>query len=180
MLTMKVLGVLPLAAITFGLRTHAHPNASHQVTVHLTSFTSQTVIVHVSATPGGVQVAGDTTGQFVESRTIRTPADLRVSATSDTLRLTTEGNLAIRVQFTEDATPSERALAPWGRRLMFVRVNGDLRPAAELMPAQPTRTVFTDSSLHAEQCESLPRGSDWRRICTPRDQSVSYRKPAPR
>ena len=178
--TMKVLGILPVVAIAIGLRPDARPSAGHAVTLHLTSFTNQSVVVHVSATPGGVQVAGDTTQPFVESHTIRTPADIRVSAATDTLRLTTDGNLAVRVHFTDGATSAERALAPWGRRLMFVRVNGDLRPTAELMPAQPTRTVFTDSSLHAEQCEPLPRGTDWRHLCTPRDQSVSYRKPAPK
>lgn len=141
MLTLKVLGLLPFAAIAYGLRADARPHAGHHVALHLTSFTGQSVVVHVSAIPGGVQVAGDTTQLFVESRTIRTPADIRVSATTDTLRLTTEGNFAIRVQFTDGATPSERALAPWGRRLMFLRVNGDLRPTAELMPAQPTGTV---------------------------------------
>ena len=151
MLTMKVLGILPVVAIAIGLRPDARPSAGHPVTLHLTSFTAQPVSVHVSATPGGVQVAGDTTQSFVESRTIRTPADIRVSAATDTLRLTTDGNLAVRVQFTDGATPSERALAPWGRRLMFVRVNGDFRPTAELMPAQPTRTVFTDSTAESSR-----------------------------
>lgn len=151
MLTMKVLGILPVVAIAIGLRPDARPSAGHPVTLHLTSFTAQPVSVHVSATPGGVQVAGDTTQSFVESRTIRTPADIRVSAATDTLRLTTDGNLAVRVQFTDGATPSERALAPWGRRLMFVRVNGDFRPTAELMPAQPTRAVFTDSTAESSR-----------------------------
>ena len=180
MTTVKLLGLLPFAAVGLGMRGDTAPPAGHQVMLRLTSFTSQVVVVHVSAKPIGVQFAADTSQHFDESRTVQTPIDLRVSATVDTLRITTDGNLAVRVQFTDGASAAERALAPWGRRLMFVRVNGDFRPNAELMPAQPTRTVFTDSVLHAEQCEPLPRGGDWRHTCTPRDQSVSYRKPQPR
>lgn len=176
MLIMKVLGFLPLAAIAVWPRVDAAPRAGHQVMLHLTSFTNQTVIVHVSALPAGVQLAADTSQHFVESRTVQTPVDLRISASADSLRVTTEGNLAIRVQFTDGASAAERDLAPWGRRLLFVRLNGDFRPTAEVQPAQPTRTVFTDSALHAAQCEPLPRGADWRRMCTPRDQGISYRK----
>ena len=103
--------------------------------------------------------------------------DLRVSAGADTLRITTDGNLPILVRFTEGASAAERVLAPWGRRLMFVRVNGEFRPNAELLPAQPTRTIFTDSTFRAEQCEPLPRDPTGARRCTLRDQAISYRKP---
>lgn len=34
------------------------------------------------------------------------------------------------------------------------------------------RTVFTDSLLHAEHCALVKRGEDWRRVCTPLDQSA--------
>jgi hypothetical protein len=179
MVALKVLGLLSVAAVALWGSAGDAPAAGHPVTLHLTSFTSQTVVVHVSATPAGVQLAADTSQHFVESRTVQTPVDLRVSASADTLRLTTGGNLAILVRFTEGASAAERVLAPWGRRLMFVRVNGEFRPNAELLPAQPARTVFTDSAFHAEQCEPLPRGVDWRQTCTPRDQAVSYRKPQP-
>ena len=178
MITMKALGLLPLAAIVIGMPAHTAPR--HQVTLHLTSFTRQVVVVHISAAPAGVQLMADTSQHFEESRTVQTPVDLRVSANVDTLRVTTDGNLAVRVEFTDGASAAERALTPWGRRLMFVRVDGDLRPNAEVMPAQPTRTVFTDSVLHAEQCEPVQRGADWRHMCTPRDQSISYRKLRPR
>jgi hypothetical protein len=179
-MTLKVLGLLPLAAVALWSRGHAASTAPRQVTLHLTSFTSQTVIVHVTALPAGVQLAADTSQHFVESRTVQTPVDVRISAGVDSLRLATEGNLAIRVQFTDSATAAERALAPWGRRLLFIRINGEFRPTSEVLPAQPTRTVFTDSNLHAEQCEPLPRGADWRRVCTPRDQGIVYRKRPPR
>lgn len=179
MVALKVLGPLSVAAVALWAGPGRMPVAAHAVTLHLTSFTSQTVIVHVSATPAGVQLAADTSQHFVEARTVQTPVDLRVSASADTLRLTTGGDLAILVRFTEGASAAERVLVPWGRRLMFVRVNGDFRPNAELLPAQPVRTVFTDSAFHAEQCEPLPRGADWRQLCTPRDQGVSYRKPQP-
>lgn len=180
MIASKLLGLLSVAAVALRPSAGSVPAAGHTVTLHLTSFTNQTVVVHVSATPSGVQLASDTSQHFVESRTVQTPVDVRVSASADTLRLATEGNLAIRVQFTEGASAAERGLAPWGRRLMFIRVNGEFRPNAELLPAQPARTVFTDSAYHADQCEPLPRGADWRRMCTPRDQSISYRKPQPR
>jgi hypothetical protein len=178
-MTVKVLGLLPLAAIAVWPRADAAPHAGHQVMLHLTSFTSQAVIVHVTALPAGVQLAADTSQHFDESRTVQTPVDVRISASADSLRLATEGNLAIRVQFTDGASAAERALAPWGRRLLFERLNGDFRPKAEMLPAQPTRTVFNDSALHAEQCEPVPRGADWRRMCTPRDQGISYRKRPP-
>jgi hypothetical protein len=86
-----------------------------------------------------VQLAGDTSRHFVESRTVQTPVVIRISADVDSLRLTTEGNMAIRVQFTDSATTAERALTPWGRRLLFLRVNGDFRLMGEVLPAEPTR-----------------------------------------
>lgn len=33
------------------------------------------------------------------------------------------------------------------------------------------RSVFNDSLLHIEKCEPTKPGEDWRRICTPRNQS---------
>ena len=115
-----------------------------------------------------------------DSLTVKTPADVRIDSSVKRLQLSTEGNLAIRVRFTEGASEKERALAPWGRRLTFVRAaDGDLEPEAEVVPAQPTRTVFTDSLLHAEQCASTRPNDDWRRICTPRDQSQTFVKPKP-
>ena len=136
-MTLKVLGLLPLAAIAVWPSAYARPQAGHQVVLHLTSFTSQTVIVHVAASPGGVQLAADTSQHFDESRTVQTPVDLRISARTDSVRLMTDSNRAIRVQFTDGASAAERALAPWGRRLLLVRVDGDFRPMAE---AQPVRT----------------------------------------
>jgi hypothetical protein len=180
MITVKLLGFFPLAATAIWLRAAAAPVPGHQVTVRLTAFTNQSVVVHVGATPVGLQLASDTTQHFVDSRTVQTPVDLRVSAIADTLRFTTEGNLPIRISFMDGASAAERALTPWGHRIKLARVNGDWRPEAEVIPAQPTRTVFTDSALHAEQCQPLPSGADWRRMCTPRDQGISYRKLPPR
>ena len=34
------------------------------------------------------------------------------------------------------------------------------------------RSVFTDSALHAKQCEPVRSGEDWRKVCTPKDQGV--------
>jgi hypothetical protein len=116
----------------------------------------------------------------VDSLRVKTPADVRLDSAVKRVQLSTEGNLAIRVRFTDGASEKERALAPWGRRLTFVRVaDGDLEPEAEVMPAQPTRTVFTDSLLHTEQCASTRPSDDWRRVCTPRDQRQTFVKPKP-
>jgi len=35
-----------------------------------------------------------------------------------------------------------------------------------------SRNVFTDSTLHAELCEPVKSGEDWRKVCTPKDQGV--------
>jgi hypothetical protein len=39
------------------------------------------------------------------------------------------------------------------------------------------RSVFTDSALHAELCEPVHSGEDWRKVCTPKDQSVRLPQP---
>ena len=176
MMAVKVLGLFPLAAMAIWLRAAAAPAPGHQVTLRLTAFTNQSAVVHVSARPGGLQLGSDTTQYFLDSVTVRTPTNIRVSATADTLRFLTDGNVAIRISFIDGASAAERAVVPWGHRIKLARVNGDWRPEAEVIPAQPTRTVFTDSSLHAQQCEPLPPGGDWRRMCTPRDQGLSIRK----
>lgn len=48
-------------------------------------------------------------------------------------------------------------------------------PPAEAKPAA-TRTVFTDSLLHAEHCAPTKPGEDWRKVCTPLDQALFIRK----
>jgi len=124
---------------------------------------------------GAIQRSGD-----VDSLTVKTPAGVRLDSAVKRVQFWTEGNLAIRVGFTDGASEKERALAPWGRRLTFVRgADGDLEPEAEVMPAQLTRTVFTDSLLHAEQCASTRPDDDWRQVCTPRDQRQTFIKPKP-
>ena len=51
-------------------------------------------------------------------------------------------------------------------------------PSAQTSTATSTavggRSVFTDSLLHAEKCEPTKPGDDWRRICTPLNQSEPY------
>jgi hypothetical protein len=44
-------------------------------------------------------------------------------------------------------------------------------PAAASSP-QASRSVFADSALHVELCEPLKQGEDWRKVCTPKDQSA--------
>jgi hypothetical protein len=53
--------------------------------------------------------------------------------------------------------------------------HGTQSRAPESAPRNAERTVFTDSALHAEKCEPLQRGEDWRRVCVPKDQSVQIR-----
>jgi hypothetical protein len=38
------------------------------------------------------------------------------------------------------------------------------------------RTIFTDSAMHAQQCEAQKPGEDWRSVCVPKDQSEAPRK----
>lgn len=40
-------------------------------------------------------------------------------------------------------------------------------PGVEVLPS-----VFTDSALHVERCQPLRAGEDWRKVCTPKDQSA--------
>jgi hypothetical protein len=37
--------------------------------------------------------------------------------------------------------------------------------------------VFTDSSVHAQQCEAVKPGEDWRVVCIPKDQRVPPPRP---
>lgn len=141
--------------------------------MHLTAFTNDTVVVHLASTPAGMTSATDSMQPLVGRLTVKTPADIRIGAAVQQLRLWTEGNLAVRVRFTDGASERERGLEPWGRSLFFVRTDGgDLQPQAEILPAQPERTVFTDSLLHDERCAALRPGDEWRHVCTPKDQAV--------
>ena len=52
-------------------------------------------------------------------------------------------------------------------------------PAAEASVPPAARTVFTDSVLHAERCAPVKPTEDWRRVCTPLDQSAPRPRRAP-
>jgi hypothetical protein len=39
--------------------------------------------------------------------------------------------------------------------------------------------VFRDSAMHEQYCEPVPPGTDWRKVCTPKDQRVIRVKPKP-
>lgn len=45
--------------------------------------------------------------------------------------------------------------------------------------ARSERTVFTDSAMHTRLCQPAKPGEDWRRVCTPLDQSVTPVKRLP-
>lgn len=138
---MRHLGLLSLLAVAVWL----HPDAAsrrnaHPVTLRLTAFTRDTVVIHIVESRRPVRPSADTAQHFVDTLTVRTPVDVRVDSAVQRLQLATERNLAILVRFTDGASEKERALAPWGRRLTFVRAaDGDLQPEAEVMPIQPTR-----------------------------------------
>ena len=48
------------------------------------------------------------------------------------------------------------------------------RVATSTPPAEE-RSVFTDSLLHVERCMPLALGTDWRKVCTPKNQAVKIR-----
>ena len=134
----SLLTLIPLAVLLGSSSMHrATPRGeAHPVTMHLESFVENSiVVVHLSSVPRGLRMADNSIA--IDSITVRTPADVRVSAEVKRLELRSEGNLAVRVSFTEGASTSERGMRAWGRRLLFVRVDGDLQQRAELMPAQP-------------------------------------------
>ena len=118
-------------------RIYPDAGVAHAVTMHLESFTGKGVVaVHLSSVPFGLR-ATDTSRVALDTLTVRTPADVRVTAEANRVELRTEGNLAVRVTFTDGASSSERAIRAWGRRLLFVRVDGDFQQSAEVLPALP-------------------------------------------
>ena len=138
---MRHLELLPLVAAAIWLQPDAPKQSPHAVTLRLTGFTPIAVVVHIVESRLALPLTAPTSQRFVDSLTVRTPVDVRVDSAIKRVQLSTEGNLAIHVGFTEGATEKERALAPWGRRLTFVRTeDGDLKPEAEVMPVQPTRS----------------------------------------
>lgn len=114
---------------------HLRKVPAHAVVVRVDGFTAERIVVRITSSPPGLEEPTDTTKRFPDTITVRTPAEVRVSAAVQRLELSTEGNLAIRVRFTNGASASERLLRPWGRRLLFRRVDGDLQPEAQLGPA---------------------------------------------
>jgi hypothetical protein len=47
------------------------------------------------------------------------------------------------------------------------------RSAPSAVPSrQAAQTVFTDSALHYKLCEPTKPAEDWRKVCTPKDQSA--------
>lgn len=138
---MRHLGLLTLVATAVWLQPDAASRQNaHPVTLRLTAFTRDTVVIHIVQSRRPVRPSADTAQHYFDTLTVRTPADVRVDSAVQRVQLSTERNLAIRVLFADGASEKERALAPWGRRLTFVRTaDGDLEPEAEVMPAQPTR-----------------------------------------
>lgn len=56
----------------------------------------------------------------------------------------------------------------------LLTVAGCHRPApSSTTTLRAERTVFTDSTMHAHFCQPTKPGEDWRRVCTPLDQSVA-------
>jgi hypothetical protein len=66
-----------------------------------------------------------------------------------------------------------RSLLTFAACLVAIVACQSRRSASPAPPeAHTQKTVFTDSLMHAERCEPLKAGENWRDVCTPRDQSV--------
>ena len=134
------LGVAVIGAT--GMR-GASGSPKHAVVMHLESFTSQAVDVHLKATPAGLQVVNRSGIPFPPDRvlkaemTVGTTADIRIGPDVQMLELSTPDNRAVKVQFTEGATDVEKRLRPWGRLLAFKRVEGNLQPSPKVFPVEP-------------------------------------------
>jgi hypothetical protein len=103
--------------------------------MRIESFSRDSVRVHLSSKPFGLQVRGDT-GIFPKGElTVSTPIDISVGAQVTELELSTLDNKAVRVQFTDGATDLEKRLHPWGRALSFKRDrDGNLQPETKVIP----------------------------------------------
>ena len=53
------------------------------------------------------------------------------------------------------------------------------RAVAGAAESRAERTVFTDSAMHVSLCQPTKPGEDWRRVCTPLDQSATPVKRLP-
>jgi hypothetical protein len=49
-------------------------------------------------------------------------------------------------------------------------------PPAVATATATQRTVFTDSLMHIERCMPMAPGTDWRKVCTPKDQALEIRR----
>src|SRR5690348_9665291 len=103
---MRHLGFLPLVAtVTWLHSSPASKSRDHAVTLHLTSFTGQAVVVHIVQSHRMPLSAGTIQRPVhVDSLTVKTPADVRLDSAVKRVQLWTEGNLAIRVRFTDGAS----------------------------------------------------------------------------
>jgi hypothetical protein len=117
------------------------PAPGHVVVIHIESFTHDSVRVHLSSNPFGIQVRGDT-GVFPKGEvTVTTPVDVTIGAEVMALQLSTLDNKAVRVLFTNGATETEKQLHAWGRLLSFKRDrDGNLQTETKVIPADPTRS----------------------------------------
>ena len=51
--------------------------------------------------------------------------------------------------------------------------------AASVDSSRLAALVFRDSAAHARYCQPVPAGTDWRTVCTPKDQGVRRVMPKP-
>ena len=59
--------------------------------------------------------------------------------------------------------------------LTVLACHGQRSAPAQIPVATASPSVFTDSTLHDKLCEPTTRDEDWRRVCTPKDQSQIIR-----
>jgi hypothetical protein len=139
---MVIGGALALTGMATSIRGVSRA-PSHAVVMHIESFTSKAVDVHLKSTPAGLQVVNrsgvplplDTLPQA--ELMVGTPADIRISADVQTFELSTPDNRAVKLTFTDGATDLEKRLHPWGRVLAFKRVDGNLQPSPKVLPVEP-------------------------------------------
>ena len=44
--------------------------------------------------------------------------------------------------------------------------------APQTLATRTGQSVFTDSAMHAQRCEPIKPGENWRVVCTPKDQRL--------
>jgi len=52
--------------------------------------------------------------------------------------------------------------------------HGNRAETPQTLAKKTGQSVFTDSAMHAQRCEPIKPGENWRAVCVPKDQGVDY------